>query len=144
MAFALTKANFYQIVNASPTQRPNLQVLEFTITRANTDTDLDLFDAAGTFWTAVGSSGLGLAAETALAPIFDQVRGLVSATILGNSSFLVPGTTPSTTIFSISNDGTYPVFKPAITLVSGSGPTTLEVVLVLSLNDLIAPVEFSS
>ena len=144
MAFALTRANFYQLTNSSASTRPNVQVLEFTITRANTDTDLDLFDSAGTFWTAVGSSGLGLAAKTALSPIFSQVNRLLSAHILGDSNVMYQAGSATASAFVVSNDGTYPVFKPAITLVSGSGSTTLKVSLIVTLNDLVAPVEFSS
>jgi len=144
MAFGLTKANYYQIVNSSPSLRDNLQVLEFFITRANTDTDLDFFDSAGTFWAAVGGSGLGLAAKTALMPIFDQVNGLVSVSILGNGGVLIPAAAATATAFVLTNDAVFPAFKPAITLVSGSGSTTLEVTLVLTLNDTVAPVEFSS
>jgi hypothetical protein len=141
MAFALSSASAYQIYNRTSVSRPDLQVLEFTITRANTDTDLDLFDASGTFWTAVGASGVGLIAKTALTPIFDQVAFLVSCAVVGNNAPLAQVvSSPAAGSYVLSNDGTYPVVKPAITLVSGSGATSLKVCLVLSLNSLVSPV----
>lgn len=143
MAFALTKLSAYRVYNRSSVARGDLQVVEYTITRANTDTDLDLFDAAGTFWTAVGGSGNGLAAKTALAPIFDQAAFIVSCSVLGNNAPLAQVVSSAAAgSYVLSNDGTYPVVKPAITLVSGSGAVSLKVCLVLALNDLVPPITF--
>jgi len=143
MAFALTKFSAYQLHNRSSVVRSDVQVLEYTITRANTDTDLDLFDSAGTFWTAVGGSGLGLLAKTALASIFDQVAFIMSCSVLGNNAPLAQVVSSAAAgSYVLSNDGTYPVVKPAITLVSGSGAVSLKVCIVVSLNDLVSPIAF--
>lgn len=143
MAFGLTKLSAYQVHNRAASQRGDLQILELTITRANTDTDLDVFDAAGTFWTAVGAAGYGVGAKAALSPIFDQVAFLASCSVVGNNAPLAQVVSSAAAgSFVLSNEGTYPVVKPAITLVSGSGAVSLKVCLVLSLNDLITPISY--
>lgn len=138
MAFALSKANAYQLKNWSSGFRQNVQVIELTITRANTDTDLDLFDSAGTFWTAVGSSDVGKLAKDTLTPIFSQVAFILGCEVIGNAAPLIRvASAPGATSYVLGNEGTYPEVKPVITLVSGSGATSLKIALLLSLNDMV-------
>jgi len=52
--FALTKYNAYGFVIDSDVRKRAMQRMTLHITAANTDTDFDLGDDSGTFWTAVG------------------------------------------------------------------------------------------
>lgn len=69
MAFALTKAVFHGEYRGEAVQEKARQYAILTITAANTDTDLDLGDNAGTFWTAVGGSTPGTEALKAMKDI---------------------------------------------------------------------------
>lgn len=144
MAFALSKARFYQLQQTSPVNRPNLQVLEFDITRANTDTALDLFSVSGTFWTAAGASGLGAKALSALELIASQVAHIVSCQVVGNNAVLAPVSASAGALtYILGNAGTFPVVQPSITLASGSGAVSLKVCLVVALKDGVSPVDFT-
>lgn len=59
MAFALTKVRAYGVESEEPVNKRYLQRLILNITGANTDTDLDIGDYSGTFWTAVGATSPG-------------------------------------------------------------------------------------
>ncbi len=51
MAFALTKFKADGIRHSGPTRSHGEQIAIFSITAADTDTDLDISDSDGTFWT---------------------------------------------------------------------------------------------
>lgn len=52
MTFALTKARLYGVTIDEPVRKRAIQRAYLKITAANTDTDMDLGDTGGTFWTA--------------------------------------------------------------------------------------------
>lgn len=59
MTFSLTKFRCYGIEADEAISKRNKQIAVFNISSANTDTDLDIGDYTGTFWSAVGSSMRG-------------------------------------------------------------------------------------
>lgn len=79
MAFALTKFKAYGLKTQGPTRVLGQQVVELHITAANTDTDLDIGDDAGTFWGAVDATDLGAEALRLLKEIIaDKAQGLLA------------------------------------------------------------------
>lgn len=57
MAFSLTAFRAYGVDIAGPSKKRGIQRAELVITAAaNTDSDLDIGDPSGTFWTAVGTT----------------------------------------------------------------------------------------
>jgi hypothetical protein len=89
MAFALSKAYFYKVDTPSHIRKWGFQAAEFHITRTSSDTDLDLGDVSGTFWTAVGASGIGAVALPlwrSVLPNFEELAGLQ---LTSDSGFLV-------------------------------------------------------
>jgi hypothetical protein len=90
MAFALASAYLYKVDTPSHVRKYGWQVAEFEITRDTSDTDLDIGDVAGTFWTAVGSSGLGERLLSDWTRLVGDIEELVSLSITSSSGFLLP------------------------------------------------------
>lgn len=78
MAFALTGFKSYG-VRADGAVRPHvLQIAEFRITAANTDTGLDISNSAGTFWTAAIANATYSDMATAVSSLlFNQISGIL-------------------------------------------------------------------
>ncbi len=83
MAFAVTKFTAYGRLNTNPTIKRGIQLVELTITGANTDVAYDLGTTAGTFWTsAVAHATYGGIATAARTFILTTLTAQV-ASILG-------------------------------------------------------------
>lgn len=143
MAFALTSAYLYKLDTPSHVRKWGLQVAEFTVTRGSGDTALDLGDIAGTFWTAVGSSGLGSLVLPYWTQLLGNIESLVSCEVTAANGFLLrAATAAANTNYALSNSGTFPDVKPSITLNTSATPATVKVTLVLALEAETRPVEF--
>lgn len=149
MAFALVDANFGKLEIPTAIKKRGLQYLEFKITRgAAGDTDLDIGNTSGTFWTAAIADGTyGTLATNALkefTKIASAIDGLISCEIVANTGpMLRVASTSGATNYDISNGGTYPLFVPEITLTSNAAPATISVRLVVSLTDETNTVDYS-
>ena len=73
MAFAVTAYKAYSVQVGGPSVRQCVQNFEMTITGTSADIVLDFDDSAGTFWSAVDGSDLGLQAKTT----FFQIAAVV-------------------------------------------------------------------
>lgn len=73
MAFAVTAYKAYSVQVGGPSVRQCIQHFEMVITGTSSDIALDFDDSAGTFWSAVDNSDLGLQAKTT----FFQIAGVV-------------------------------------------------------------------
>jgi hypothetical protein len=143
MAFALSKAYFYKLDTPSHVRKWGLQVAEFHVTRLNTDTALDLGNPAGTFWSAVGASGIGVPALAQWRVALTGFESLVSCEVTSGSGFLLRvASGPTAAQYALTNSSTYPAVGPSLTLNSGGGPTDLKVILTLALEPETRPVEF--
>jgi len=148
MAFALTDANFGKIEIPTAIKKRGLQYIELKVTRGASDTDLDIGNSAGTFWTAAIADGTyGTLATNALREfqkIEDKIDGIVSLEILGaNAPLLRVASASAATNYDVSNGGTYPLVVPEVTLFNDAAPATLSVRLVVSLTDETNTVDFS-
>jgi hypothetical protein len=148
MAFALTDASFYKLDSGSPVAKRGLQVLEFKVTRGASDTDLDVGNVSGTFWTAAIADGTyGTQATLALkefSKIASSIDGIVSCEILGNAGMLLRVASASAnTNYNLVGSGTYPLVVPEITLYNDAAPATVSVRLVVSLTDETNTVDFA-
>lgn len=138
MAFALTNAKFYKVDTSSPIDKRGLQAIEMTITRGSSDTDLDIGDIAGTFWTAaIADATYGTESRRALDSftlIASQIEQVASCEITAANGFLLRvASVSAVTQYQLVNGGTFPVVKPEIVLNSGAAPATLKVTMLLSL-----------
>lgn len=89
MAFALTSAYLYKIDTPSRIRKWGWQAAEFTITRsASSDTDLDIGDVAGTFWTAVGATGIGAQILSGWTNVIANAEELISLSVTSEAGFL--------------------------------------------------------
>lgn len=148
MAFALTDATFYKIDSGSPVAKRGLQALELKVTRGASDTDLDIGNTSGTFWTAAIANGTyGTQATKALkefTKIASEIDGIVSCEILGAAGMLLRVASASAnTQYTLVGSGTYPKVVPEITLYSDAAPATVSVRLVVSLTDETNTVDFA-
>ncbi len=73
MAFAVTAFKAYSNQVGGPSVRQALQHFEMVITGTSSDIVLDFDDEAGTFWSAVDGTDLGLQAKT----VFFQIAAVV-------------------------------------------------------------------
>lgn len=76
MAFQLSKAEFRSVSHQNPSYKRGVQEVVLTISGLNTDVDLDIGDAAGTFWTAAQA---------------DATYGAMSALVLAKLQAVVAG-----------------------------------------------------
>lgn len=76
MAFAVTAYKAYSVQVGGPSSRQCVQHYEMVITGTTADIVLDFDDSAGTFWSAVDNSDLGLQAKTTFFQIADVVDHL--------------------------------------------------------------------
>lgn len=107
MAFALTKAVAYGIEAEEAVNKRYKQVLQLTITAANTDTALDLGDYAGTFWDAVDGSTPGDEALAAIKSINTKAAQLikVASEPLLSRQVIDPTTTKELSFLSAASSG---------------------------------------
>ncbi len=129
MSFALTKAQFRSLSLQNVSYKKGVQEVVLEITAANTDTDLDIGDAAGTFWTAaVANATYGAMAALVLA----QLQAVVASSAyfsqlrcpeLQCSAYLQVASAPGATQYSLTTD----TYGPDILLASGSAPTSYHV-----------------
>jgi hypothetical protein len=140
MAFALTKYKAYGTLVSGPSRKQAIQYVELHITAANTDTDLDIADASGTFWTAAqANSTYGDIAEQALESITDvgdQSAALLSVMSPEILSRAQDNTSPASGFYGISVSGNLPNIEWA----SGNAPTAYQVTLMLALPDGVQPI----
>ena len=132
MAFALTAFKTYAIPSYEAVTAQFEQVVELTITRAATDTALDVGNAAGTFWTAADDTALGLTALGYWKSIIGKARAVLSCTspqIETTFARVVSGATGAQFQLVASTPATI-----AYTLVSGQALATLNVYVRFSIN----------
>lgn len=139
MAFALTDARLYKVEIPSAIDKRGLQGVEFTVTRGSSDTDLDIGNTSGTFWTAAIADGTyGPQATKCLAEFQKfsaEIEAVVSCEITAANGFLLRvASVSAVTQYQLTNGGTFPDVVPEITLNSGAAPATLKVRMLLSLN----------
>ncbi len=145
MAFALTSVQAYGIEAEEPVNKRYTQRIILAITAANTDTDLDIGDFSGTFWTAVGSSS-AQAVDAQLALKATQLSAdsliLVQSTSLWPYARVSSGS-PSANEYHVALDSTNTQL-PNIALHSGDAPTSYKLVLDWVLKPQSEPVEVNS
>lgn len=135
MAFALTKAEFRSVAHQNPSLKRGIQEVLLTITGANTDIDLDIGDAAGTFWTAaVANATYGAMAAAALVQLQAVVAGSAflrrwECPELQASVYVQVASSPGASQYSLTTD----TYGPDILLASGSAPTSYHVYLVFEM-----------
>lgn len=135
MTFALTKFRTNAIRHMGTSSKRAIQQVYFEVTGANTDIDLDIGDASGTFWTAVGGSGLGAIALAELDKIADNaafLRGYSSPQLIGK---IQVASGPSAGQFTAATD----VMGVNLGFASGDAPTTHNVIFEFELNDNVLP-----
>lgn len=135
MAFALTKAEFRSVAHQNPSFKRGIQEIVFTITGANTDIDLDIGDASGTFWTAAqANSTYGAMAALVLA----KLQAVVASSErlrrwecpeLQATAYVQVASAPGASQYSLTTD----TYGPDILLNSGTAPTSYHVYLVFEL-----------
>lgn len=148
MAFALTDARFYKVEIPSAIDKRGLQGIEMTITRGSSDTDLDIGNTSGTFWTdALADGTYGAQADLALkqfALIASDIEALVSCELTAANGFLLRvASVSAVTQYQLDNGGSFPVVTPEITLNSGAAPATVKLRWILSLNKNVNTVDFT-
>lgn len=129
MTFALTKAEFRSSAFQNPSLKRGLQEVVLTITAANTDTDLDIGDASGTFWTAAqADSTYGAMAAAVLAKLQAAVAGSsycagILCPELQLGAYARVASSPAANQYALSID----TYGPDIALHSGDAPTSYHV-----------------
>ncbi len=130
MAFAVTKFNAYGRLNTNATPKRGIQIVELTITGANTDIAYDLGTTAGTFWVSAEAhatyGAIATAAKTfILTTLYGQVASIysVSAQALCTPVGRINAATASSNTYT---QAVAVVTTPMIELAfaSGSAPTT--------------------
>lgn len=141
MAFALTQLRAWgnKIQTATPLRGE--QVVELTITQANTDTDCDIGDDTGTFWTAAGATDIGAAALVQLQAIVAQALQLtaVESEALINKTKVLVADVNAAGEYGLTVDNN----RPNITFYSGDAPTAWVLQLRYTLDDGQFPVAAS-
>ncbi len=100
MTFALTAVKAYGIESSESLQKRFIQRLELKGTAANTNVAYDFGNYTGTYWSAVGGTGVGPKALTAIKGIQTIARSFLSAQGTGlNGYSLAPASTSLTTTF---------------------------------------------
>ena len=100
MTFALTAVKAYGIESSESLQKRFIQRLELKGTGANTDVAYDFGNYAGTFWSAVGATGVGPTALSAIKIIQTIARSFLSAQGTGlNGYALAPASAALATKF---------------------------------------------
>ncbi len=125
MAFALTA--FYADGSRynNPGTQHGEQVVYLQITAANTDVDLDISDATGTFWAAVDATDLGVAAKSFVFTELAGVNnGLLSISLVDNQN-RYQGAAASGVVYTVAVTSSL----PDVLFASGSAPTAYAVVL---------------
>lgn len=149
MAFALVDATLCQTEIPNAVKKYGLQYIELKVTRTSSDTDCDIGDTAGTFWTDVTADATyGALAQRALdewKKVAGKIRGVVSIEAVANNAPLIrAGSASSATNYALSNNGTYPLFEPVVTFNGSVNPATVTLILQLSLTDTTTPAEFTN
>lgn len=149
MAFQLQKAKLFTVQIPNATGKQGYQGIELLIARGqSTDTALDIYNIAGTFWAdAIADATYGsyaTKAKAAYAGIEGSLNGIVSLEILANTGpmYRVNGAPSAATEYRVQNGETFPVFGLNITLNSNAAPATIRLVAVLDLVDNAVPAEF--
>lgn len=149
MAFALTDARFYKVEIPSAIDKRGLQGIELTVTKsAAGDTDLDIGNTSGTFWTAAIANGTyGTQADLALKQfklIASSIEALVSCEITAANGFMLRVASVSgATQYALTNGGSFPAVVPEITLANDAAPATLKIRMLLSLVKNVNTVDFT-
>lgn len=144
MTFALTSVKAYGIEGEEAVNKRYTQRLILHVTSANTDTALDIGNPSGTFWTAVGSSSdQAVAGLAALKNIQTKALTYIGAMCTQMAAFAQVASGPSGSQYTVAMDSTYTQL-PKFTFVSGSAPTTYDIVLNWILKDAEVPTEVSA
>lgn len=139
MAFALTGFRTYSIAASEAVTTQFEQVVELTITRAATDTALDIGNVAGTFWSAADDSANGAAALVYWKDILAKAREVL---FVGSQGI----ETTFTRVVSGATGAQYQLAATtptgiAFTLVSGQALTPFKVIARFSLKAGELPVK---
>lgn len=137
MAFALAKVRAYGVEAEEALNKRYRQFYILDITAANTDTDLDLSDNSGTFWSAVDGSEPGDTALATLKDIVTRSDALIAVKSEPLLSKVQVGTVSGAGEYSVAVTGK----RPDVAFNSGDAPTSYIVVLEYLLKDGEYPVE---
>lgn len=142
MAFALTKFRAIKIAQQSAVPKMGVCQIEMQVTRGSSDTDLDVGDIDGTFWTAAIADAtygtLATAANAWLNSILPSVISNEGFNLLGSGTSLamIQVTSASAaTNFAVGNEQTFPLWFPNFTLNASADPATLNLVIKVGLVD---------
>lgn len=137
MAFALTGFKCDGVLYAGPTRQRAIQQAHFYITAANTDVDLDIADASGTFWTAaIADATYGSMASAALSKLQLLIPGVsalqsVTSETLASYGRVKAGGSAGANEYVVDITGNL----PNISFHSGDAPTSQVLILTWSLAD---------
>lgn len=143
MAFALTGYFARSVEISSSSYKRGIQQVVLNITGAATDVDLDIGDAAGTFWTAAVADGTyGTLASNALTSL-TAIAGQSAALVAVESEQLID----RVQVASLTTTGQYSLaidaIGPNIAFNAADGELAYKIILVWELNDYIMPVTAS-
>lgn len=143
MAFALTSMTTWAEPIQTAVPYRGTQVIQLTITAADTDTAADIGDFAGTFWTeALADTAYGdiaTAALTQLQLICAQAQSLIALRSETLIAYTRVKSVSATTEYSVAVEN----HLPKIAFVSGSAPTAWTIEIVQRPNESVFPVALS-
>lgn len=143
MAFALTSMTTWAEPIQTASNYRGAQVIQMTITGADTDTAADIGDFGGTFWTdALADSTYGGIATAALAQlelIAAQAQSLIDLRSETLIAYTRVKSVTATTEYSVAVEN----HLPKVTFVSGSAPTAWTIEIVQRPNEFVFPVALS-
>lgn len=146
MAFALTKFKADGIRHTGANRSHGEQVAIFNITAANTDTDLDISDDGGTFWTAaLANATYGTIAAEAYAMLFgNSTYGSLTGAVANIVSVEGDPLVSYQKVLTLTAGNEYTVAVnsdlPDLAFNSGSAPTALVLQVRWILKDTKEPV----
>lgn len=139
MAFALTAYRSYAVPSYEALTQQFTQVVELTITRAATDTALDIGNVSGTFWSAADDTALGASALANFKCILGKARAVLNITSPEvENALLRDVAAPATGEYRLAAATPTGI---AYTFFSGDALTPLKVFIVFSLNAGELPAE---
>jgi hypothetical protein len=145
MAFALTSFRSYGVYIDEPITKRAVQYVHMTITALGADVDLDVGDAAGTFWTAAvadATHGTNAAkAKTAWVEILSKAKAIASMQSFEISKSKTPCGASAVGAGLVKINGT--ALAPEILFHTAEGITALTLNFVIELKDEHAPVRLS-
>lgn len=133
MTQAVTSYKAYGVYIDEPVTTRCWQAYELILTQAATDLTLDIAAVAGTFWTAAGGSGVGLAAKTTLANIIAKQETRVSWSAPTISDVLIPVAAATSLSAVTQYQITTSSVVPSFLFFTAGAPTAVRFLIVIQL-----------